>query len=146
MGPLGHQATERRAEAPFNRAAHPDGIEAARALGHLGAVLSDRGNPGEGEPLLREALAAKLELIGPTASETSTTQRELAHCLTLLGRTAEAESLLLEAYRRLEQRSDFWSGKERRETLRRLVDLYRETGRAAEAAKYRQLLVSTVEP
>jgi tetratricopeptide (TPR) repeat protein/predicted Ser/Thr protein kinase len=109
-------------------------------LAELGGVLNDLGRPTEAEPLLREALAASTKNPASTPYEASATQRGLGYSLTLQGRYAEAEALLLEVYRDLGAGRDYWSGKERGETLRRLVGLYSREGRPVEAAKYRRLL------
>jgi tetratricopeptide (TPR) repeat protein/predicted Ser/Thr protein kinase len=125
------------------RASRPEGREeTARVLGELGAVLNERGKPTEAEPLLREALDTNTRLFETGHPETSATRRGLGYSLALQGRYAEAEQLLLQAYRDLGKRTDYWSGKEKRETLRHLVELYRKQGRPAEAAKYRRLLAS----
>jgi tetratricopeptide (TPR) repeat protein len=108
--------------------ASPEGRDVtARVLGELGF-------------LLREALDTNTRLLGTGHPETSATRRDLGYSLALQGRYAEAEQLLLQAYRDLGKQSDYWSGKEKRETLRRLVELYRKQGRPAEVAKYRRLL------
>ncbi len=124
----------------IDRASQPESLEATRALGQLGAVLSDRGRPTEAEPLLREALATKTKLLGAGQSETSAARRDLGYALALKGSYSEAEQLLREAYRELRERSDYWSGRERQETLRRLVELSRRTGAAAEVGRYQRLL------
>jgi serine/threonine-protein kinase len=121
--------------------ASPEGRDVtARVLGELGFLLSERGKPTEAEPLLREVLDTNIRVLGTGHLETSATRRDLGYSLALQGRYAEAEQLLLQAYRDLGKQSDYWSGKEKRETLRRLVELYRKQGRPAEVAKYRRLL------
>jgi hypothetical protein len=98
-------------------------------------VLNEHGQPTEAEPLLREALATQARLLGSAHYVTSATRRELGYSLVLQGSSMEAERLLLEAYRDLSSRADHWGGKERRETLRRLVDLYRKGGRGREVPR-----------
>jgi serine/threonine-protein kinase len=120
-------------------AGHPT---TSSVLTHLGAVLNDLGRPNEAEPLLREALAIWTERQAPASYGTSVTRRTLGHSLALQGRYAEAEPLLLQAYRDLSAGSDYWSVKARRETLPRLVELYRRQGKSAEAAKYQRLLTA----
>ncbi len=151
LGILKHRAGEPgeaerllREALAIDRASGPEGLaETARVLGELGAVLNERGKPSEAEPLLREALAINIRPRRPghaersdPRAEASTIRRNLGHSLVLQGRYPEAEQLLLEAYRDQGERSGYWSGKEKRETLRRLVELYRKQGRPAEAAKY----------
>jgi len=117
-------------------------FEIARVLNDVGSVVIDRGRPDEAEPLLREALAARLDHFGRDHPETSATRRHLSDALALERRYAEADTLLLEAYRGVAARSDYWSAKEKRECLRRLVDLSREEGRPGEAVKYQRLMAA----
>ena len=44
---------------------------------------------------------------------------------------------MLEAYRGVKSRNDYWGRKEKEETRRRLVELYQKEGKPNEAAKYR---------
>jgi hypothetical protein len=53
---------------------------------------------------------------------------------------------MLQAYRDLEAGGDFWSRKEKRETLHRLVEMYRKQGRPAEAARYQRMLAAVMAP
>jgi eukaryotic-like serine/threonine-protein kinase len=115
----------------------------AYTLTVYGRVLNELDRPKEAEPLLMESLGGRTDVLGATHYKTSATRRELGYSLALQGRYAEAEQLLLRAYRDLGERNDFWGRKEKRDTLRRLVELYRRQGRPAEVAKYRRLLVSS---
>ncbi|HEU5039577.1 MAG TPA: tetratricopeptide repeat protein, partial [Gemmatimonadales bacterium] len=130
----------------ISRAADPDGLDASRVLGQLGAVLSDRGKLAEAEPLLREALVGQTTHLGATHTETAATREELGHTLALGGRYAEAEPVLLEAFRHLERKHDFWGVRERRETARSLEELYRKTGNAGAARRYGRLADSATPP
>ena len=103
-------------------------------------MLSESGQPAEAEPLLREALATKAKLLGAGDSEISATRRDLGYALALEGDYSEGEQVLREAYSELRERGDYWSGRERKETLRRLVELSRRTGAAAEVERYQRLL------
>ena len=58
----------------------------ARALTDLGALLIDRGQAQAAEPLLREALSIQEEKLLPNALWMLNTRRELARCLSVLGR------------------------------------------------------------
>jgi serine/threonine-protein kinase len=126
------------------RASGPEGHEeTALVLRHLGEVLSQRGKAAEAEPLLREALAIHGTARQPEHSgrsdrrpESAAILRSLGYSLVLQARYSEAEPLLLQAYRDLSEGSDYWSGKDQRETGRRLAELYRRQGRPGEAAKY----------
>jgi serine/threonine-protein kinase len=118
----------------------PGDFLSAYTLTILGQVLNDLGRPKEAEPLLKEALDARTPVLGPKHYKTAATRRELGYSIALQGRTVEGEELLLEAYRDLAERNDYWNGKGKRETLRRLVDLYRRTGQPDKAAKYQRLL------
>jgi serine/threonine-protein kinase len=124
----------------IERTSYPAGhFEIARVLHALGVVLTSRGKAAEAEPLLREALESRLDRLSSGPHETAATRRELGLALALQNRYPEAEQHLLQAHRDLAERSDYWSVKERRETLRRLVELYRGTGRRDEATKYERL-------
>jgi Flp pilus assembly protein TadD len=103
-------------------------------------VLNRRGRPAEAEAMLREALVAQARPFGAEHTVTSATRSELGYALLLRGRSPEAEGLLLESYRSLRARSDYWSRKARRATLERLVELYRGRGASEEAERYRRLI------
>ncbi len=105
----------------------------------LGGVLTDKGSAREAEPLLRESLATWLAKVGPADNRTQGARRELGACLTRLGKYQEAETVLLEAYRNLAVRTDFWGAKRRGQVANLLVALYRRWGKPADAAKYRAL-------
>ena len=115
-------------------------VDASTILTVYGRVLNALGRPKEAEPLLEEALRSRTERLGPTHRKTLDTRRELGYSLGLEGRYPEAERHLLQVYREVAARDDLWSRRERQETLRRLVELYRKQGRPAEAAKYRRQL------
>ena len=128
----------------IERQAYPAGhLEIARVLHALGTVLAAPGKAAEAEPLLKEALETRTARLGAAHHETSATRRELGHAIGLEGRHAEAERLLLRAFQDLAGRTDYWGGKEREATLRRLVELYRRGGDAEEAARYRRMLTAS---
>ncbi len=115
----------------------------AASLTGLGEVLSGRpasGEPGgdldEAEELLREALAIRRRELGPEHRLTAVTASILGGCLAARGSFAEAESLLLESYRRLEEER---GGDQRpaRRALERLIALYEARGRGDRAAAFR---------
>ena len=137
--PAGAESALREALA-LERTTYPAGhFEIARVLHALGTVLLDRGRAAEAEPLLREALEARVAHLAAGHHETSATRRELGRSLALQRRYPEAEQHLLQAYRDLGGRSDYWGIKERRATRHDLAALYRTTGRSDEAAKYARL-------
>jgi hypothetical protein len=104
--------------------------------------LNDRGRAREAEPLLQEAFAIRAEKLGPVVRATAVTGRALGVCLASLGRSDDAEKLLLESYRNLSGAPDSWSQREETETLRRLVTFYRMHGNRGEAARFRTLLAA----
>jgi tetratricopeptide (TPR) repeat protein/predicted Ser/Thr protein kinase len=143
-GDLGEAERLLRQALAIDRASPSAGrAETAWVLRNLGAVLNERGKPTEAEALLREALSTDSAVLRPGYRETSAARRDLGYALALQGRYSEAEPLMIEAYRDLEPRNDYWANKEKRETLRRLVELYRKQGRPGEAAKYQRLLASS---
>jgi hypothetical protein len=117
-------------------------FDAAYTLTVYGRVLNALGRPKDAEPLLRESLGARDTVLGTKHYKTEATRRDLGYSLALQGRYVEGEQLMLQAYRDLGAGSDFWSRRERRETLGCLVEVYGRQGRPAEAAKYRSLLAA----
>ena len=113
-------------------------VDASTILNVYGQVLNAEGRPKEAEPLLEEALRSRIDRLGPTHRKTLDTRRELGYSLLLEGRYPEAEQHLLQVYRDVASKDDVWSRRERQQTLRRLVELYRKEGRPEAAAKYRR--------
>jgi len=118
---------------------HP---EVAICLDSLATTLLDRGDLAGAEPLIREALAL-CEKAQPDAWTTFNTKSMLGGVLLGQKKLAEAEPLLLDAYRGLKEREASIppQGKLRiPEALQRLVKLYEAKGDAAEAAAWRSRL------
>ncbi len=95
------QGKHREAEAGFAAATriwrstlgerHPN---VAYGLISHGRFLSDRGRCVEGEPLLRDAVALREAALDPASPDLAMARRELAICLSSLGRSDEAIVLL----------------------------------------------------
>jgi tetratricopeptide (TPR) repeat protein len=128
----------------FRTALPPGNIYISGSLLAIGAALIDQGRPGEAEPLLREALAQRIDKLGPGDRRTARAQRTLGLCLVALGQRAEAEKLLLESYRTLAAATNWYHRTLREHTLHDLVALYQAWGRRAEAAKYQALLTGGI--
>ncbi|MEL6611805.1 MAG: tetratricopeptide repeat protein, partial [Bacteroidota bacterium] len=74
----------------------------ARDLRSLGDILTAAGQHDAAEPLLRDALARRVELFGAVHREVALTQVSLARALIGQERTDDAEALLTEARPTLE--------------------------------------------
>ena len=112
----------------------------------IGAIRLDQGRPAEAEPMLREALALRIEKLGPDDRRTARAQRLLGLCLMDLGKNNEAEQQLLAGYRTLASAKNWYHRTLREHTLQDLVALYRSSGRPADAARYTALLTGEVLP
>lgn len=95
------------------------------------------------EPVLREAIERFVRLRGDQDEMTLRNRVQLGVVLRDRGRAAEAETeaLILPSFRRLESDRGV-ADAQTQVALRELVTLYEGSGRAAEAARYRALLVS----
>jgi len=99
---------------------HPD---VALSLGNLGGLLRDKGDLDEAENLLREAIESYIGSYGREDWRLGNVRSHLGDCLIKLGRYADAEAELLEAYRVL--KSTLGPQHERAiRTVRLLVTLY----------------------
>jgi Flp pilus assembly protein TadD len=105
-------------------------------------VLTDRGNPAEAEPLLREALAVRSRQFGADDRRTARAERTLALCLAAQGQRAEAERLLLHSYQTLSGATNWFHRTLGNRVLQDLVRLYRGWGEPAKAARFEGLLRS----
>jgi tetratricopeptide (TPR) repeat protein len=120
----------------------PDSPELATALAELARALLAAQKFGEAEPFARECLEIRERTI-PDDWRTFNGRSFLGGCLLGQKRYAEAEPLLLAAYEGIKQREDKIppAGKLRpKECLQWLVQLYEETNRLDEAAKWKQKL------
>ena len=75
--------------------AHP---ELADILGRLGTVFTQQGRLGEAEPVLREAVAMRIETLGADHPDVQLARVELGRQLQNRGQFASAESLFVAAY------------------------------------------------
>jgi eukaryotic-like serine/threonine-protein kinase len=115
---------------------HP---EIANTLNNLGALQVRMGEFHKAEASHREALAIAEKVFGEDHFVTGTTKSLLASALMEQGRLEEAETLLLEAYRDI--RKDFADDHPRTQaTIRRLVLLYKKSGKEEKARYYEALL------
>jgi hypothetical protein len=91
-------------------------------------MLVDEGSAADGEPMLRQALASQRAHHGPDDPRTLETESLLGECLAALGRSMEAESLLVVSARKL--RASPYGAKELPGARRRLAEFLRTNGRA----------------
>jgi tetratricopeptide (TPR) repeat protein/tRNA A-37 threonylcarbamoyl transferase component Bud32 len=109
-------------------------------LAGLGRCLLQMGQPGEAEPLLREALGIR-EQKQPDAWETFHTRSLVGGCLLGQKKYAAAEPLLLAGYDGMEKRQakiPFPDKVYLKEALERVIQLYEATDRKDQAEKWRQ--------
>ena len=102
-------------------------------------MLTASGRAREAEPLLREALAIRMEKLDPGDRLTAKTRLRLGECLARMRRFQEGEALMLQSYRGLSARADWFSQRDAEESARLLAEFYTSRGRAGEAARYRAL-------
>lgn len=129
------------------RARTPDHARVANILYWLGRIRLYQGRPAEAEPILRECLEVSRRVEHPEgAIQVAIHESSLAEALLEQERYAEAETLLLGVWNQLtsprsaegQSRDTFRIAEV--EALRRLVKVYRRTGRADEAAKWQSRL------
>jgi len=113
-------------------------IDVATIAQHLSWALSMDGDPVEAEALARESLRIWQAAFGPSNGMVVLAGVYIAEALRAQGRYAEAEPLMLAAYRRFEKPTRM-TANWRRFTLGALVRLYEARGDQGEAAKYRAL-------
>jgi len=99
-------------------------------------VLMERDRDREAEPMLREALAIRTEVLVANHWGTALARSVLGACLSKLGRYGEAEPLLVDGYTRLREVVGIGDARTQR-ALRQLVIHLERTGRRSEAAGYR---------
>jgi hypothetical protein len=98
----------------------------AQTMSALGAVLVDEGSAPDAEPMLRQALASQRAHHGTDDPRTLATESLLGECLAALGRSTEAESLLVGSARKL--RASPYGAKELPGATRRLAEFLRARG------------------
>jgi tetratricopeptide (TPR) repeat protein len=136
------EAVQRDALAMLRKYQGSENSDRPWALASWATVLLDQKKFVEAEPLARECLAIRTKTI-PDNWLTFNARSLLGGSLLGQKRYAEAELLLLSAYEGMKQREDKipQTGKVRlKETLQRLVQLYEDTGGAAQAAEWKQKL------
>jgi tetratricopeptide (TPR) repeat protein len=69
----------------------------AQSLNNLGVLYREQGNVTKAEPLLRESLALRRQLLGSEDKDVAVTLIELARVLNDTGRSSEAEPLIRES-------------------------------------------------
>ena len=117
--------------------AHYDNYPTALII--QGLSLTKTGQPIRGEAILRDALKLRRESLPPGHFWVALAEGALGEDLTIEQYYPEAEPLLLESYRSL-QNSQGASNPRTRLALKRLITLFENSGRPSEADKYRVLL------
>ncbi len=134
----------RRERSPLNY------YDVSASLFDLGTILLKHGKPAEAEPLLRECLQIREDLLAHPTAETCTltlgsnivrTRLALGKCLMELERYAEAEALILESLSIDGPPGD--NGEPlSKEGLQNAIDLYDVWGKPDQATKFRAQLQS----
>jgi tetratricopeptide (TPR) repeat protein len=109
------------------------------ALITQGLILNRTGKSKEAETILREAVKLRTESLPTGHFWIAVANSALGECLTTEKRFAEAEPLLLESYTALNSRLGQRDPRTK-EALRRLLKLYDEWGKPAQATQYRALV------
>jgi tetratricopeptide (TPR) repeat protein len=117
----------------------PEHPETLAALMQQGYCRLQAGSPTEAEPLLRRCLEARRRVLGPLHADTHTTLIQLARALASSKRFDEAEALLLEMCRAVEQDSTMPPA-QKRQVWEKLIQLYEESGQPDKAAPWRKKL------
>ncbi len=120
------------------RRASPDHQHISAVLTGLGYTHVLRGEPADGEPMLREALRIRQDALGDGAWRTGVSKSTLGECLMKQNRFDEAESLLVDGYT---TRRD-GSGPPRAAVSPR-ISFYEATNRLEEAVQHRILLAES---
>ncbi|MEM1057421.1 MAG: serine/threonine-protein kinase [Bacteroidota bacterium] len=110
-------------------------VIAQEAMGGIGQELTETGRAREAEPLLRRVLAIRRESLGADSWRTGISESGLGANLWRQGRLVEAERHLVAGYEAIRAANGPETG-----ALRRLVEFYDATGRAAQAEPYRARL------
>jgi tetratricopeptide (TPR) repeat protein len=133
----------RRAHSP------PSDQDVAASLFDLGNILLKHGKHAEAEPLLRECLETRQDLLAKPAEDTCTltlgcdiarTMIALGECLVRMGRYADAEPLLLESLSTFESLPDETDNLALT-ALESIIQLYEEWGKEDQAVEWRTRLV-----
>jgi len=117
---------------------HPD-LSMSRMM--LANHLVETGRPEEGCPLGANSVAVLSAAYGDTHWRVAVARGLEGACLHVDGRREDSEALLLASLAGLD--SDGANNAARRQTLRRLVKLYEDWNKPAEAARYRQQLATS---
>lgn len=132
---LYHQALELG-----NRSLGPEHPTQVHTLNGLALVMRDRGDHAAADSLYRRVLAVRRRVLGPEHPAVASSLSQLGGLLQERGDLARAEPLLLEAVR-IRRRLLGDAHPQVAESARQLVLLYESSGRPAEAARYRALLL-----
>jgi hypothetical protein len=108
----------------------------AISLGEYGILLCRTGRSKEGEQRLREAMEVFEEVHEPDHFQIDMSRSMLGECLTLEGRYAEAEPLVVGGYESLREKIGEGATQSRRARAR-VVGLYEAWGRPGAATPYR---------
>jgi len=128
-------AVQRKVLAPTDR-----GI--ANTLANIGRILLEQGNGRDAEKLLRECMTIREEVM-PDTWQTYNTKSALGGALLEQREYGEAEPLLLAGYEGLQKADPSLPSVAKpriREAIQRLVSLYEQTGRPAQAAQWKAKL------
>jgi serine/threonine protein kinase/Tfp pilus assembly protein PilF len=111
------------------------------ALITRGLILNKTGKSKEGEIILREAVKLRTDSLPKEHFWVAVANSALGECLTTQKRFSEAELLLVESYTALKSRLGQRDPRTQ-EALQRLLKLYDEWGKPAQAAQYRAQLAA----
>lgn len=115
----------------------PDHLNRTFPTSGKAEVLVMLGRPEEAEPLWRDMLVIRLEVLGGEHRLTNEMRSDLGALLTDKGEFVEAEALLTPAYEYFAA-NDLPQTLNRREATRRMGDLYEAMGQPERAAPYRE--------
>ncbi len=97
----------------------------------------------EAEPMLRQQFADR-ERENPQSWLTSNTRSRLGRAVLASGQTPEARKLILDGFEQLKARQEeipfAWRGLRLREAAQRVIDLFEQTGKPAEAQKWKSIM------
>jgi serine/threonine-protein kinase len=123
--------------AMMREAVGDDHPSVAMQLGHLGAILRDKGDCRGALPLFEDAIAGIQRSQSSNEDRVGQLQSDMGACLTALARYPEAESALVAGHAVLAR------GRKESATaaaLERLVALYSAWGKPERAAEYRAMM------
>lgn len=116
----------------------------ANSLSGLADVACKQGHPQEAYTLHQEALEIRLESLPDDHPDLAVGRSAMAGCLISLGRSGEAEPLLLASMRAFEEMQGR-PNPAKAKTLERLVELYSLLGKTEESTRYAAMLSLTAD-